>query len=141
MDPSGCVLFFIFLSHPKYLNYSNLYKYFSITLLLNLVLYDIWINIYLSNGYIHRYCTRPPRYAYSAKCIGKCSITLKNPGRKTLSNLESMMLILHCIFYSSSTLNTVEQRLLKYALNSTSGSNISFGRARNAIGISICKNI
>ena len=67
-------------------------------------------------------------------------MALKNPGGKTLSNLQSIMLILHCISYNLSTLNTIEQRFLKNSLNSTSGSNTSSGRAWNAISISIYKN-
>ena len=51
----------------------------------------------LSNEYIHLYWTGPPIFTSNGKCMGKCSIELKNDGGNIISSLH----IISTIFISS----------------------------------------
>ena len=88
---------------------------------------------YLSKGYIQRYCTGPPNIASYAKWTGKCSMQLKNPGGKILSNLQRIIGIFTSICSNLFMSNTVEHKALKNWLISVRGFQTYSDSASNAI--------
>ena len=71
---------------------------------------------YLSIGYIHWYCTGPPKIASRGKWTARWIITSKNAGGKNLSSLHSIRTIRSSSFSNSLRFRVLEQatRLLQH---------------------------
>ena len=98
--------------------------------------------MYLSIGYIHRYCTGPASNASSAKCIGKCSIMSKKDGGKIFSRWQSVSEIRSWSLCRSFFELTFEHNILKKFDSSIRASTTCFGKSLlTASGSNCCKII
>ena len=73
---------------------------------------------YLSIGYIHQYCTEPPRIASRGKWTARWIITSKNAGGKNLSSLHSIRTIRSSSFSNSLRFKVLEHKSWKQLPNS-----------------------
>ena len=73
---------------------------------------------YLSMGYIHLYCTGPPRMASRGRWTARWTITSKNAGGKYFSSLHSMRSIRPSNFSKSLFLRVLEHKSWKKLPNS-----------------------
>ena len=86
-------------------------------------------------GYIQQYWTGPPILASLAKCMTKCTITVKNEGGNIFSNSHNVTAILFSRPSSSFTFNTLEHISLKKQDNTIKTKLTFFGKhPRIAIG-------
>ena len=96
---------------------------------------------YLSIGYIHRYCTGPPRIASRDKWTAIWTITSKNAGGKNLSSLHSIRTIRSSSFSNSLRFRVLEHKSWKKLPNSNNTILISLcANSRNPIGRIRCSS-
>lgn len=95
--------------------------------LINRHKFDIEFQIFLSKGYIYRYCTGPTILKSYGRCTGRCSIESKNLGGNICSNLHKIYGISLSNRTISSTSRVVEVRSLKNNLNSVSACHTLLG--------------
>ena len=96
---------------------------------------------YLSIGYIHRYCTGPPRIASRGKWTARWIITSKNAGGKNLSSLHSIRTIRFSSFSNSLRFRVLEHKSWKKLPNSNNTILMSLSaNPRNPIGRIRCSS-
>ena len=76
---------------------------------------------YLSMGYIQQYWIRPPILASVAKCMTKCTITVKKDGGNIFSNSHNVTAMSASAFAISETVRVFEQIFLKKQANFIKG--------------------